>query len=66
MDQYLRVSILSSIKLRVRTRGIINPDLVRYHEGWLSTARDDHIAKVAIVSLDIALASTDRESLESD
>jgi hypothetical protein len=56
MDEDLRVSLNPLVKLLIRYRGIIDVDLVRNDEAGLRLARNDEIAKVAIVRLHIALA----------
>jgi hypothetical protein len=63
MNQNLRVSIFSPIELCVRSRSFINANLVRNDERWLGFAGNDHIAQVAVVSLDITLASAESKSL---
>jgi hypothetical protein len=56
MDQNLSVSILPTIKLLIRLWRLFNPDLVGDDEGRLGASRDDHVAEIAVVLLDVALA----------
>lgn len=63
MDQDFGVSVLSPIELRVGSRSIIDSDLMGDDKRRLRFTRDDHITKVAIIGLDVALPRPDRESL---
>lgn len=63
MNQNLRIPILSPIKLRIRPGRLIDPNLMTDNERRLGTARDDHVAQVAIVGLYVTLASPYCESL---
>jgi hypothetical protein len=58
MDQNLRIPILPPIKLRVRLRRFLDPNLVADDEGRLCAPRDDHVSQVAVVGLDVALAGS--------
>ena len=64
MDQHLRVPILPAIELCVGSRRLVDTDLVRDDEGWFGAPGNDHVAKVAVVHLDVALACADRETLD--
>lgn len=63
MNEHLGVPINTLIKLFVRHFGVVNVDLVRHDEAGLGSARNDQVAKVAVVRLDIALASSKGETL---
>lgn len=63
MDQNLRITLDALIKLLVRSRRFINPDLMRDDKGRVGAAGDDHIAEVAVISLDVALACSESEAL---
>jgi hypothetical protein len=56
VNQNFGVPILPPIKLNIRLRGLLNADLVRDDEGRLGATGDDHVAQVAVVLLDVALA----------
>lgn len=64
MDEHLGVPINTLIKLFVRNLCVLDVDLVRHDEAGLGSARDDQVAQVAVVGLDIALASSELEALE--
>lgn len=63
MYQDFRVPFYPLVKLLVRCRRVVHPTLMTDNEAWICFARDDHVAEVAIVLLDIALPSTKREIL---
>ena len=63
MDEHLSIALNALIKFLVCSRCIINTDLMRNNERRISTARDDHVAEVAVVFLDVALARAEREAL---
>jgi hypothetical protein len=63
MDQNLGIPILPAIKLRISLRRLINADLMTDDKRWFGPPRDNHIAQVAIVGLDVALARSDCEAL---
>jgi hypothetical protein len=44
LDQHLGVPLNTLIKLLIRSRCIVNVDLVRHDEARLSTSRDDQVA----------------------
>jgi hypothetical protein len=56
MNQNLSIPILPPIKLYISLRRLLNADLVRDDEGGFGAPGDDHVAQVAIVLLDVALA----------
>lgn len=63
MDQHLGISINPFIKLFVRNFCFFDIDLVGYHKTRLGLTRDDEIAEVAVVGLDVALAGAEGETL---
>jgi hypothetical protein len=62
VEQHLCVSINSLVKLVVSINSLVNVDFVRNDKGGLGTARDDEIAELTVVSLDVALAGAEEES----
>ena len=65
MNQNLRIPILSTVKLRICLRCLINTDLMAYNERGLGAAGDDHVAKVAVVRFYVALTSSYGKSLSN-
>ena len=63
VDEHLGVPVNTLIKLFVRNLGVVDVDLVRHDEAGLGSARNDQVAKVAVVGLDIALAGSKGETL---
>jgi hypothetical protein len=63
MNQNLSIPILPAIKLLIRLRRFVNPDLVRDDKGGLGATGNDHVAQVAVVLLDVALACADCQTL---
>jgi hypothetical protein len=63
VKQHLGVPINSLIKLVVSIDSLVNVDFMRNDKGRLGTARDDEIAELTVVGLDVALASAEEESL---
>ena len=63
MEQDLGVTIDSPIELVVGIDSLVNVDLVRNDERRLSTTRDDEVAELTVVGLDVALACAEEESL---
>jgi hypothetical protein len=63
VEQHLCVSINSLVKLVVSINSLVDVDFVRNDKGGLGTARDDEIAELTVVSLDVALAGAEEESL---
>lgn len=63
MDQHFGIPIHPPIKLVVCNLRLVNTDLVGHNKARLCLASDDQVTEVAIVGLDIALASADREAL---
>ena len=56
MDQHLRIPIDALIELLIRARRLIDTDLMRHHETRLRAPRNNQVAQVAVVVLDVALA----------
>lgn len=65
MDQHFGIPIHPPIKLVVCNLRLVNADLVGHDKARLGLAGDNQVTEVAIVGLDIALASADREALVS-
>jgi hypothetical protein len=63
VKQHLGVPINSLIKLVVSIDSLVNVDFMRNDKGRLGTARDDEIAELTVVGLDVALTSTEEETL---
>ena len=63
MNQNLGIPINPLIELLVRQGSIVNIDFVTDNEAGFSTTGDYEVTKVAVVFLDIALASSERETL---
>lgn len=63
VNDYLCVTIFSLVKFLICCLGICKCNLMRDHKAGLGFARNNHITKVPIISLDIALSSTKREAL---
>jgi len=63
VKQDLGVPIDSLVELVISIDGLINVDLVRNHERWLSTSGDDEVAELTVVGLDVALTSAEEQSL---
>jgi len=63
MEQNLGIPINSAIKLVIRLNSLIEADFVADDETGLGNTGDDEITEVTIVCLDVALASTKRETL---
>jgi hypothetical protein len=55
MNQYLRVTLNPLVKFLVRSRCVVDVDLMRNHEAWLGLPRDNHVSQIPIVGLHIAL-----------
>lgn len=63
MDQDLRVAFDSPIEFVIRFWGLVESAFVRHDKRWLGAAADNQVTQVAIVCLDVALASTKRQTL---
>lgn len=63
MYQDLCIPFDPLIKLLIRRWSIVDTDLMAHHKAGIGFARDDHIAKIAIVFLDVALACSEAEPL---
>ena len=62
MQQNLGVPVDPPVELVIRIDRIVNVNLVAHDETWLCSSRDDQVAQIAVVSLDIALAGPNRET----
>ena len=63
MQQHFCVAIDPPIELVVCFDSVVNADLVADHEAWLCLTRDDQVAEVPVVRLDVALSSAERQTL---
>lgn len=63
MNQDLRIPINALVELLIRARRLIDANLMRHHETRLSAPRNDQVAQVAIVVLDVALARAYAQAL---
>ena len=63
MEQDLGVTIDPLVELVISIDSLIDIDFVRDDERRLSTARDDEVAELTIVGLDVALACTEVKTL---
>jgi hypothetical protein len=63
MEQNFGVAINSLVELVVSINSLVNVDFVRNDERGLSTARDDEVAELTVVGLDVALACTEVKTL---
>lgn len=59
MNENLGISINPLVKLIIGNLCVVDVDLMRHYKAWLCLARDDQVAKISIVGLDVALSSTD-------
>ena len=64
MYQDLCVAFNSLVKFLIRPGRLVNADLVRDNEAWVRSSRDNHIAQVPIVLLDVALTGANGKALE--
>lgn len=64
MEQDLGVTVDSSIKLVVSLDRVVDTNFVADNKARLRPTSYDQIAKVAVVSLDIALAGTEEQTLD--
>ena len=64
MYQDLCVAFNSLIKLLIRPGRLVNADFVRDNEAWVCPSRDNHIAQITIVFLDVALTGANGKALE--
>lgn len=63
MYQDLRVTFNSFIKLFISLGSLIDANLMRNDEAWVCPPRDDHIAQVSVVFLDVTLTGADCKTL---
>lgn len=63
MYQNLRVAFNSLVKFLISRGSLINADLVRDNEAGVCSPRNDHIAQVSVVFLDVALAGANCKTL---
>lgn len=63
MYQNLRVAFNPLVKFLISRGSLINADLVRDNEAGICSPRDDHIAQVSVILLDVALAGAKCKTL---
>lgn len=63
VDENLRVTVYPTVELVVCVRGFVDVDVVANNEAGLRLAGDDHVTKVPVVCLDVALAGSQGETL---
>lgn len=63
VDENLRVSVDSLVKLLVSSLGIVDVDLMRDDKTGLRLSCDNQVTQVAVVRLDVALPCAERQSL---
>lgn len=63
MNQHFGVAFYTLVELFICNLCLVNRNLVADHKGRLRFARDDQIAEVSVVLLDVALTGSQRESL---
>lgn len=63
VDKHLCVSVDPAVELVVRIRCLVNRDVVADDEAGLRLASNDHVTKVSVVRLDVALTSTQGKTL---
>jgi hypothetical protein len=63
MDKNLGIPVNPFIKLGICLRSLINVNLVRNNEAGFRFSRYDHVAKITVVGLDVALVCAKFESL---
>ena len=65
MNQHLRIPLDPLIELLIRRRRLLDRALTRHNEAQVGSARDDHVAQVEAIVLDVVLTRADGESLLS-
>jgi hypothetical protein len=63
VNQHLRIPLDPLVKLFIRSWCILNVNLVRHNETWLRPTRYNHVAKISVVGLDIALSGSEVQAL---
>lgn len=66
MDEDLCIPVDALVKVVVGYLGVLNTDLVRNDKAGLGPASNDEVSEVAVVRLDIALASAERQALDAE
>ena len=64
MDQDLRVTLHSLVKLLIRCGRLVNTNFMGNNETWIRPPRYDHVAQVSIIFLDITLTGANRKTLK--
>lgn len=64
MYQDLRVAFDSFVKFFISFGSLVDADLVRDNEAWVCPPRDDHIAQVSVVFLDVTLTGANYQTLK--
>lgn len=63
MYQDLSIAIDALVELFVSVWCLVDSDLVRHNERWFCPSSNDEVTEVAVICLDVALASSKRQSL---
>jgi hypothetical protein len=63
VNKYLRITLDPLVKFLVRSRRIVDVDLMRNNEAWLGFSRDNHISQVSIISFHVTLAGPNSKTL---
>jgi hypothetical protein len=63
VNKYLCITLNPLVEFLVRSRRVLDVDLMRDNETWLGLPRDDHVSQVSIVGLHVTLASPDSKAL---
>ena len=64
MYQDLCVAFNSLVKLFISPGRLVNANFVRDNEAWVCPSRDNQIAQITIVFLDVALTGANGKALE--
>lgn len=62
MEQHLGVAINSLVELVVSINSLVDINFMRNDKRRLGTARDDEIAELTVVGLDVALSSAQEQT----
>src|SRR5215469_4291208 len=63
LENNLRITLNTLIKLVICHRGIVERDCIRDHKARLRSSGNNHVTQVAIIALDIALSSSQAQAL---
>jgi hypothetical protein len=63
VDKHLRITLDPLVEFLVRSRRVVDVDLMRNNETWLGLSRDDHVSEVSIIGFHVTLAGPDSKTL---